>query len=48
MPHVPSQNGQPMHLSGRCYRNVIKARLMGTSVIKDLTGGMRACQIKWQ
>lgn|GEM_PF-6759033 len=48
MAQVAGQNDQAMHLGCGGYRNVLEARLVGASVIENLTGSMRASQIERQ
>ncbi|KQY23756.1 hypothetical protein ASD31_22525 [Rhizobium sp. Root482] len=48
MAQVARQNDQAMNLGCGGYRNVLKTRPMGAGIIKNLTGGMRACQIERQ
>ena len=48
MPHVPGQNSETVDLRCGGYRNILESRLAGTSVIENLTGGMRAAEVEWQ
>ncbi len=48
MPHIPGQNSEAVDLSCRGYRNILESRLVGASVIENLTGSVGAAEVEWQ